>query len=302
MRFLVALLTFALVACTSAADAPPDASTPSDTSTDGAPTVDAAVAPDVTPASTRKKIVVIAGQSNAAGRADWHDVTTLLDANAPYPNVTIAQQLADEADPLPWTVYATGALAPRPGPSSLDMGIELSLGRDLDAANPQGWALVKFAVGSSSLHEHWRVGSKYPSRPAGTPDLLDQFMAFLAAQTIALDGDIVAIAWIQGEADSRVQLDADAYAGDMSDLTAAVRAVYPGVPIVFNQLNAQLTALGLAYVDDVRAQQAQYLQMTPGAIEITDDDLALQLNQPHYTADSYVALGHRFATAILALP
>jgi hypothetical protein len=63
------------------------------------------------------------------------DKNTLSDKSLaqPNPNVTLKQRIALTNDnALTWTFEKNMPLQPRPGPSSLNMGFELSLGHDLD--------------------------------------------------------------------------------------------------------------------------------------------------------------------------
>jgi len=297
MKIPLALLTIALAACVEfplpgpelggspgsdgSVHAPPDTAAPDAR----APSADVGAPP-------RRRIVAIWGQSNAVGRASWTDVTTLSDADTPLSDVPLAQQIADAANPIPWSDIATGPLAPRTGNPTQNMGLELSLGRALDQRTRDGYALVKFAVGSASLQYNFRVDASYPTLPVDGPNLFTQMVTYTAAQCAALDGDLVAIDWTQGEDDATAPNFAAAYAGNLETLIARTRDVFPGVPFIVTALSPLSVA---PYADDIRAAENTVARDVAGVTIVDASGLPLQLNQPHYTADGYVALGDRVA-------
>jgi len=299
MVYRLAILTL-VAACTESAATLPDAASVA-VAPDAAVLAPDGARPDATPDATvdaaprRRQIIALWGQSNAAGRASWTDVTTLADADAPVPSVPLAQQIADASNPIPWSSIPTGPLAPRTGNQTQNMGIELSLGRALDARTPNGYGLVKVGVGSASLQYNFRVDAPYPTLPAGGPNLFTQMIAYTAAQCAEMNGDLAAIVWIQGEDDATASNFAAAYADNLETLIARTRDTFPGTPFIISELSPLSVA---PYADVVRAAEATVAAAVPGVTLVDTSGLALQPNQPHYTADGYVELGDRVAAVI----
>lgn len=244
-------------------------------------------------------IVVIAGQSNAAGRADTDDITpsalqTLLET--PFPSVLLKQKLAQSTlDPIVWdSDYATTAVQPRVNPTQ-NMGPELSMARYLDRANPNQFRLAKFALGGSGLNDNWRQGSAYPGSPIGGPNLFAQFISFMQAAETELNGRIAAIVWVQGETDALDTSDAAAYQANFTQFISDVRVSFPGVPFIFNRLHS---ANAGTFVSTVRAAQTAVDAAVDGTTMVDCDDLTLTDGQ-HFSANSYVTLGDKFGLAVL---
>lgn len=236
-------------------------------------------------------IIAIAGQSNAVGWADI-DSATARDHAAAYPGVQVKQQDGTNTNPPVWTTHATGDLQPR-AHATRNMGSELSLGRYVDARLPGAFAIAKIGIGDTGLNDHWKKTSAYPTE---APRLFDQMIAFLEAAEGELGGPIAAFVWIQGEKDARDAGDAAAYEANLAQLIADVRERWPAVPVIFNRLHASNPD---AHRAAVRSAQASVDALVSGTTLIDVDDLALQLDRLHLTADSYVTLGDRIGKAVL---
>lgn len=276
MRLYKALILLPLLACSS---------TPPDTvALCGADAGADAAQPD---ASEQRRIVAIIGPSNADGLGNSTLVPDYIDA---YPAVTLKQRRAGGAtNPIPWVDTSNAPLAPRClGPNCF--GVELSLGRALDAANPGLWSVTKLVIDGSGLNQHWRPGATYPS--GGTP-LHTQLMTWLAESEAELSGKLAAVVIIQGERDALYAATSAAFQADQEAQIAAIQAVYPDAIFLLNRLHAQTSP---AYNSVVRAAQ----EAQTGVTLVDIDDLSLKGDLVHFTPATYITLGERFASAYLS--
>lgn len=248
-----------------------------------------------------RPMFVIAGQSNAVGPAHVDDATdTSIDDT--YPNVTLVWKLSDGPDDPPaFQEFGPGSLTPRTvsladgSPLAVGrMGVELKLGRDLDAAIGQH-VIAKFAINSSGLNGEWKPSATYPT--VGD-NLFTQFIAWVEDQATTNDAYVAGLVWIQGNDDANGDpVAAAAYQTNLTAFVTAFRAQFGNVPVVFDRLHVDATG---SDVDVVRAQQAAFEADTIICEMVSVDDLLIP-DGSHYDADSMVELGARFAEALLGL-
>lgn len=249
--------------------------------------------------STGSGLIIIAGQSNAAGRGYTDFITTEPTIGDAYPAVQYQEKWENTpTDPLAWDVnngpddlqsYYNG------GANGDTFGVELSLGRGLDAlGNTVG--IAKMAISGSSLHVHWKANSS--AYPTADPKLSDQLITF--AQTVAADIDlpVVGLVWIQGEADATDATQAAAYESNLTALVTKFRATFPGTWWVFNRLHTSATG---AHKSTVRTQQTSFAANVSRVYMVDVDDLTID-GSNHFAADDYITLGYRFANTIAAIP
>lgn len=247
-------------------------------------------------------LVAILGQSNANGRADTDDITDVdveTEMETAYPAVQLKQRrAASAADPIVWVTYATDDLQPRGDHATENFGVELSMGRYLDRASPNGFALVKMSVGSSGLADHWDDDSLYPA--LSPPNLFSQAVEYLQAAETELGGPIVAIVWIQGETDALDATDAGNYEANLTEFIAALRTTWPGVPFVFNKLHNGIDAV-FTEKAPIRAAQVAVAGAVANTALVDLDDLTLKGDNTHFSADMQVEAGYRLGAAVLDL-
>ena len=249
---------------------------------------------DATPVS--RVLIAPTGQSNAIGQDNTiHLAPDRQILSAPYPAVPIWDTeflLADGS-----TAYDLGprALEPRPFASPTpNMGIELSLGRTVDAASPGRWAEVKMGVSGSSLAQRWLPDSTWPS---STDNLFHRWIARLKAAQATFGGRLVVV-WFQAESDATSQAYALAYPPHLTTLIAAQRAAdsaWADTPWIVIELNAANTG---AYKDLVRAAQVAVAAQVPHVTLVNADDLP---TPEHYTAPQLDTLGVRVGQVIVGL-
>lgn len=249
--------------------------------------------------SPAKRLVVIAGQSNALGLAVASSISNYPDIDDAYAAVQYIEKSATLNDPPSFTTDGPRDLAPRTktvaGQVAGTCGVELSMGRDLDAAGGGTWFVAKMAIDGSGLEDEW-VNASYPS--SGTP-LYDQFETFISDQLTAWEAELGAIVWIQGEADSNESPDAANYLTNEETLFGDLRTTFGAtVPIVIVRLNSNYTAGGS--VPTIRSHQESYAAKHSNVAIVAADDLPFR-DTAHYTDDAYSTLGSRIADKIIDL-
>lgn len=271
--------------------------------TDGAP-IDLMYMPDSSPvdgsvdAPQRRKLVAILGQSNAVG-VGW--VSQLSAANAylaqPYPAVLLRSKTGDNANPPRFDTFPTGPLEPKLRTGTTRLGIELSLGRTLDAAMPNQWVIAKFAMSSTSLYANWKPTGTWPS--LAPPNIYTQAVMDIADVATETNADVVAVIWIQAENDAGGSGTSAAYGIGLTDLVNALRIQFANVPFFYGRLNVNFP---WAYTATVRSKQEAYATTGTNVYMLNQDSYALYPDNAHYTSDGLVELGVAYGNLILANP
>lgn len=240
-------------------------------------------------------LVPMAGQSEEVGEDTTSNLTGGWQATleAQYANVQLYEQERASGDFS--ITYTNGpySLRPRAAAPTRNMGIELSMGRTLDSPFPARWNITKYGLSGTSLAVNWLPTGTYP---IGDPvNLFNHWLAWLDAAEATL-GPIRVIVWMQGESDSTVQAQANAYQTNLAALLAAVRAhkaAWAGMKFVIVRISSQLPIGTYVYRDTVRTAQAAVVAADNGLSALVNtDDLALG-GGSEYTADSLRILGQR---------
>ncbi len=235
-------------------------------------------------------LYVIAGQSNAVGGAHVNDLGTNYSGyTATYASVTQVIKVASVASPA-WEDTAAASLAPRGG---IRLGVELSMGRDLDAKYPGRVKILKMAVSSAGLNDHYLPSAAALS--GHSDNLYTETVAEIIAQETALTARFAGFIWIQGNDDAGTSAKASAYAANMRTLHSALAASLPGrnFRFVFDQLPSFVDA---PYTSTVRSQQAT-IALDPRFTMLTTDSYKGR-DTDHYDAPSFIELGRAFARAL----
>lgn len=239
---------------------------------------------------------LIAGQSNANGRGDTGDLTDASYASAFAAVQIFIKSAGAFAVPLVWQVDE--------GPVDVGqwfpgfVGAEVSLARDLDAAQPGLWSIAKMAIDGSGLFQHWRTGAGVPGVDSGG-ETSEQFIAFAQACALAQNADVRALLWIQGEQDAAIDSGfGDDYASYLAATAAVWRAALGNFVFLVVRLHADSNDTLGPNRDLIRAQQEAFVLADGNAVLIDVDDLTLQ-DTVHFDADSLVVIGQRAATAYL---
>lgn len=228
------------------------------------------------------KVFVLAGQSNMMGQYAYN-----ADLPAELQNDQPAVLLRHNGA---WTV-----LKPGYGVSSTQFGPEVTFGHDMDAAwGNADIALVKYAVGATTLAADWNPD---------TPDA--QYTGLLAAVNAAMgelaagyDAELTGMIWMQGESDGLNAAYAAAYEDNLRHFIDSVREDFgvDDLPFVLAQISE---AAAWTYGADVRQAQWDVGNSMFNTRVFSTADLPLLSN--HYDAAGQMALGSRFADAMLTM-
>lgn len=254
-------------------------------------------------------VYILAGQSNAAGRALIANVEMdpggYGSAAADLSNTSVklwhSSTLAGGPSPNTWTTLAP---APQSAPTT-NFGPEIGLGNRLLELSPaRNIAIIKHARGATSLHTDWDENN------AGTNEwdiLVSTVQA--AMQSLINQGDIPIVrgmAWQQGERDalsSQTTLEqAEAYGQNLRNLITAARSVFnaPNMTFAYGRVLQKSNATYEQQVrdgQDAVDQDSGHLLATERAFLVPSDDLTTDYNNDDIHLDyiGQLELGSRFA-------
>lgn len=257
--------------------------------------------------ATRIRVFLLAGQSNADGRANAAGQPNYPDVDFYYNtdhihDVGVVEEL---------TTLFTGASR------DYALGPETSFGRRLADilgcdTNHTRLAIIKHAEGATSLYSNWKGGGDATTTGDG-----DQYLIFqqtvangMAALTnkypnaqISIEGMI----WMQGETDAQNgHADGGEYYNNLTNFIADVRTtIKTNLPFIIGRLSNNQSNYLYRATGDAGVQQLGYAQAAQDAVVVGDhrvgivntDDLGM--NPPnddiHFNTASQVELGKRFA-------
>lgn len=229
------------------------------------------------------KVFVLAGQSNAMGQ---YANKSLLP-----PELQNTQEAVILRADGTWTALQPG----RNAATTNDFGPEITFGRDMAAAWPdQNIAIVKVGYGATTLAVDWN-----PDSPgARYTDLLNAVNTAMAELSVGYDAELTGMLWMQGESDALNLGYAQAYETNLKNFILSVREDLgvAELPFVIGQISE---APAWTYGSIVRQAQADVARELSATLMISTADLSLISN--HYDAAGQMALGSRFAGAMLAL-
>lgn len=239
-----------------------------------------------------RTVHLVLGQSNARGAAAKVDLT-----DARY----------DVADSDVQAIYVADA-DPVVGPETMTIhaqhfSVDAPIGHRRKAAGEPFPLVIRYGVGGTSLASSWRP---YVSTGEYVNAMAMIWERFDYCRRTAFPGDTFefrSLTWIQGEADAKSDADTAAYEANLRQLIAVVRRdVAPGLPVFVTRLSSSYGQVGSS---PARTAAIQVAQDTVGAsVErvyvIETDDVPLQADATHYTADAYMMIGDLVADAMEA--
>lgn len=240
------------------------------------------------------RLVPLLGQSNMCGRASLvgytAPTTTGIYSYANDGQWKIAREPLDDATGQIDAVSGGGTDVTDAG-----VGPGLAFAVDYQAAHRGARVgLIPCAKGGSAIAE-------WAQQPASRRDTL--YGSFIARTREAMArGTVAAILWFQGEADTKSEANALAWRPAFEALVTAWRADLdnPTLPVVFAQLGT-LSVPGEQTHWDVLKDEMELVDIENVSMIVTDDLPALNAGLHWDDASSYVTIGQRFATALLAL-
>ena len=260
------------------------------------------------------KIILLAGQSNADGRADGSGLPANL--QVPQPNVPFYYYTYGTAI-NPDGTYGTLTTL-RPGATQTPVGgfgPEITLGAQLAPILEQRdgvtLAIIKYAKGGSSLSVDWKANGNSGTSTDGAHYQRFQQVAWagynkLAAAYPNTTISFAGVVWVQGESDIDLG-STGAYAANLTQFVADIRATFgSSLPFVFSRISqnqsyysAPASSFYANYLT-LRQQQASAAATVANSYLIDTDGQAFSVKSDllHFNAGGQQALGAAFAAKL----
>lgn len=216
---------------------------------------------------------ILAGQSNADGQGEMGSNVPYMEGNEGvrmYNGTTFISPIIDDGTNHYPTVAPTL------------MGLDQSLGL-LHGNRTKNIDIYKYAVGSTSMYNDWRVGAALN-------------LAFKAGYLDAISkttGATQYMVFYQGEQDATNLTWANDYEANLTAFINDVRVWAGSIPIYLVRIHASLALGNFPYRDIVRTAQENVASVLPNITLINVDDLELKLDGVHLNYESLLELGKR---------
>lgn len=233
-------------------------------------------------------VYIFAGQSNMVG---FMGQAGLLPAGVLNPNPNIlysykitgptAAQLYQSASPVALQgVFGTG-------------GAEMTFAQEVFERTDRKIGIIKVAANATSLHYDWNVDTP----AAWYASLVEKVVTTRAQLTSAgYAPNLAGFFWTQGEGDANTSWQAVEYQQNLTELIEHLRTdVNVDIPVYLNRLNINLERNAR---DMVRAAQTNVAASVPNVNILNIDDLALGGDKIHFTAETHIEVGRRWADFI----
>jgi hypothetical protein len=222
-------------------------------------------------------LLILAGQSNMAGRGKRADLPLLLQTLPPQ------VRLFDADDP---------------GEKTTTFGPEIGLAHTLaDRCPNHPFTLIKLAQGGTSLlawSAQWSAEQASLTDNANAGPLYQRLLD--AVKEVRTPGtSIGALFWMQGERDARYPEVGQQYAERFINWVKTLRAdlKVPDLPVIYGLINPPID--GWPAREAVRAAQQEATRHLPGLHLVRIDDLPMWDDRLHLNSAGQVTLGERFA-------
>jgi hypothetical protein len=235
------------------------------------------------------KVFILAGQSNAGGGMPF--------STAPAPLNAAQQSLFQYRAQTSQLVESANWEAMRPLIGPTGWGTELSFAMAMEQRTGSPIALIKTTWNATTLWRDWLPTTT--STPALYPWMMEKVNSSLdQLAALGYQPDISGFLWIQGEGDANQEDKALAYDENLAVLASHLRAdlATADMPFLFNQAHIDLNR---PFVDELRASQAQAVALDPNMHMVNFDDLPLGPDNVHWTPETHVELGRRFADVLM---
>jgi len=246
------------------------------------PTPTATLTPYVLPSGSVNQnpsstwIIPIMGQSNASGRGE--NKVQVSDPNVLMFGNDYIYRVAIEPSDIHTNQVDQVSMDTNAG-----YGFATTLAKIIQDANPDKTVvIVQCAKGGSALRE-WQ-------RSYADDTLYGSCMKRIRATL----GNVVMVAFSQGETDAQNYADAIIWEWQFVQIVNALRADIGNVPVVYTQLGAYNGSETFPYWNIVKQQQAM-VNISCVSMVVTDD---LPMAFPHYTTSGYDVIGQRMAQAV----
>lgn len=193
------------------------------------------------------------------------------------------------------------------GCNSSEMGIEYGIASVLNEAYAEQFALLRYAMGGSSLIVDWYPRTLWEFEPSHF--IAHRGYCYRAWSETVTKGlnrlieagyrpHVKAFVWMQGEADSDLQHGAVRYQENLRALVDCVRAELrdPQLPVVIGEIATETSKH--PWSDMVRAAQRQVAEEDENIYLVTTKDIPIGTDGAHFDGISDLRLGKRFGEVL----
>lgn len=262
------------------------------------------------------QVLFLGGQSNMAGRGVYADLSDADKARIEKVSKRVMVS-AQGRDAYPLSYYTDGK-------HQKEFGPELFIGLKLAEAYPdRSFLFIKRAVGGTSLHGAWSPDWTEAKALASERGEARQKMKLYGEHIADIKKnlgklkqkgkryEIIGMAWMQGEKDSRLELSATKYEVNLKRLIGAYRTEFklPNMPFVLGQINNPVRGKKDYQNGPAEVRRAienvsnsdHNVKMIPTSTDPSWKDFPKREDNVHYTAEGQKRLGTAMGKALLEL-
>ncbi|MBK1835192.1 sialate O-acetylesterase [Roseibacillus ishigakijimensis] len=251
-------------------------------------------------------VILIAGQSNADGRA----ASSALPAHLQSPQSDVPYFYHVEGGPGSGTLTTVQPGSPEFGGGTF-FGPEITLAENLTSyltstSSSATLAIIKYANGGTNLSNDWRAGGDGSETNDGNEYLVFQntVTAGLGALQSANPSDtfrLAGLVWMQGESDTLNATSTSNYESNLRTFISDVRLTYGEIPFVIGKLSSGQTALDANRLTSIQNAQEVVAGDTAGVSSVETDSFGIKSDNLHFDAAGQQALGNAFAQELIDL-
>ncbi len=236
--------------------------------------------------AVKRKVFILAGQSNMAGFGNVRELPQELRVWPENVSLFTLKQGLRLKDDSPFGPELTFAHTPA------------------DQQPNENHLLIKYAVGSTSMatwSPEWDSDLTERTNEKHYGSLYRHLVGLTKTILNPESDEIEGVLWMQGERDAKFPDLADQYKECFRHLIGKLRIDLgtPGLPFVYGQINPP--ADQFTSTETVRKAQVDLSKTVERVQMVHTDDLAKLPDQLHYSTAGQIELGRRFGTAMLEL-
>lgn len=244
--------------------------------------------------------VALHGDSICVGAGDVTNADPSFNVTTAYTLATLTYS-NNSGDPSTPITGARGNVAPYVSGGTTFMGPEISLARYLVEHGASGGLtphIIKFGWNGRAMND-WLPGSTFPTMPGGVSNILTQAFAQLDSELAASANPLSAMIQISGANDATSSTLAANYQSNLAAYASAMRTRYgANVWLFVTQLHIKTDVAVCPYRDAVRTAQAAYVASDPKSTLVNIDEIELNTDSRHWSANGSLSAGNRIAEAI----
>lgn len=231
------------------------------------------------------KVIILAGQSNMVGQGNLKQIPPIPE----HPRIEY-HDYGYKFDLKPSTTTF--------GP---EVGIMEQLSNHFSNEN---FILIKYAIGGSSMTDWSPTYTLEEAKLTGNPrfgNMYSRLHMIIDSATVGKKVEFAAMAWMQGERDSKIPKMGEVYQKNLSNFINKIRQDLnaPNLPFIIGKVNPPQDRYPAMM--NVREAQTTLSNTDPNVYLIDIDDVEKWTDDLHYSTDGSLELGKRFGRKIVEL-